>query len=147
MNEQILMNPDGDVINGEVGVVCCDLVDIDELQGFVAPRGSLSILNVNIRSCRKNFSSLESLLSLCNFSFDIIVFTETWLTKATDFTYHLLGYNKFSVYRDGRGGGVSAYVTKSLNSVLIDQLTIISDSTEILSLKIYNDNINFILIK
>ena len=41
--------------------------------------GAISLLNVNIRSVRRNFPCLESFLDMVNASFDIIAVTEKWL--------------------------------------------------------------------
>ena len=52
----------------------------------------LSILNLNMRSIPKNFTTLNQLLALNKISFDIIAITETWLHENLEKLYTLNGY-------------------------------------------------------
>lgn len=123
--------------------VNCRKTTINEFSKLKLQPNSFSIIHVNIRSARENFSSLESLLSLNKQCFDVIALTETWLSENTDHTYNLLGYKKFSLYRNGRGGGITVYVKGSHAVELVNGLSFMSEITEVLTLNIHNANINF----
>ena len=95
-----------------------------------------SIFLVNIRSCRRNFSILESFLALNSGRFDIIALTETWLSADIDVTFDMMDYDKLNLYRGSHGGGVSIYVKKAHNAKILEELTFLSGDMEVLSIMI-----------
>ena len=97
---------------------------------------SISIITYNIRSFSANEDTLSSLLdSLVSYP-EIIVLTETWFSKNNEFAIN--GYNGYHITRnDGRrSGGVSVYVSKSLDSKFLPEITFCNYSIEICSVKI-----------
>ena len=55
----------------------CNSFSLSDFKDFSPPLKSISIFNVNIRSCRRNFTKLESLLTMTKYCFDFITLTET----------------------------------------------------------------------
>ena len=131
-------------LNDYPNVVCND-VDLEQFRQLKLHSHSFSLLNVNIRSCRRNFPSLEAFLSIQNSNFSIISLTETWLEESHDHAFNLYGYKKYSLYRNRYGGGVSIYVRSSLNSKIISELSYVSDDIEILTLSVAASDTNYIV--
>lgn len=125
--------------------VNCSTLSTEDYKSLSLLSNQFSIFHVNIRSSRKNFSILEGFLSLNSNSFDVISLTETWLNNELDEIFNLHGYNKFSIYRNKNGGGISVYVKKIHKARLIEDITYVSDCMEILSLNITCGNVNFVL--
>ena len=103
---------------------------------------SLSIMNINIRSMRKNFNLMQIFLSLLCFRFTVIVVTETWLTSDQDHCFEIPGYNRFALYRNNYGGGISVYVDTTVMTTTVDDMTYISDEYELLGLKLRLRDVN-----
>lgn len=125
--------------------VVCDIIDLDGFGDIRIASNSISVLNVNIRSCRRNFPKLEYLLSLRQRNFDIITLTETWLEKNIDHCFNLNGYNKFDVYRNSHGGGVSIYAKNNFKVEVLNNLTFVSEQLEMLSLNVKYQNFEFMI--
>ena len=80
---------------------------------------NFSLLNLNIRSIRKNFKTLEQLLAQSNKEYDIITISETWLDNFCDIDdYRLEGYSAplFQNRTIRRGGGVMIYFRECVES-------------------------------
>ena len=104
-------------------------------QEFCLKSEYLSILNVNVRSLGKNFTSLLAFLSLVKTRFKFIVVTETWLSDSDEGLFSINGYNPVSVNRQNRrGGGIRIYYTENLNVSIVDNLTGLFDSHESLTI-------------
>lgn len=74
----------------------------------------LWFFHLNARSLRNEQDELEIYLHDLHIQFDILAFTETWITDKDD-AVTLGGYTAESVYRkDRRGGGVSLYIRHNL---------------------------------
>ena len=78
----------------------------------------VSVITYNIRSFSANEETLFTLLdSLVSYP-QIIVLTETWFSE--DNKFEINGYNGYHTVRsDRRSGGVSVYVSKSLESQIL----------------------------
>ena len=72
----------------------------------------LSIIHVNCRSLKANFTAFKRCIEQLNGKFDIIAVSETWLTDVDQIDdYMLQNYNLAHVDRlNNRGGGVLIYV-------------------------------------
>ena len=95
----------------------------------------VSVITYNIRSFSANEETLFTLLdSLVSYP-QIIVLTETWFSE--DNKFEINGYNGYHTVRsDRRSGGVSVYVSKSLESQILSEITFIYNYIEICSVKI-----------
>lgn len=120
----------------------CQELSAEDVNTLDISNSHLSIIHVNIRSVRRNFSILESFLSFHNFAYDIICITETWLTQNVD-TFNLDNYRKFCLYRNSHGGGIMIFLKNCFTVNIITDMTYISNEVEILSLSISNNSINF----
>ena len=93
-------------------------------------RKSFSIINYNIRSCRRNFATFLTMLSGLMFQFTIIILCETWLSQSIDFGYDISGYNQLNSYRNKQGGGIKVFYNNEYSTQIIDQFTFINDVFE-----------------
>lgn len=83
-----------------------------------------SVYHLNICSLYPKFEEVCAELSLLTFKFDIICFTESWLTEATSGMLSMDNYESFHNFRnDRRGGGISAFVRGSYETSLVGELT------------------------
>ena len=77
---------------------------------------NLSIIILNIRSFNKNIDNFLTFLGLFTYEPDILIFTETWLTKYDDPIIYFKNYNIYQMNRSfknkKRGGGVAILVKK-----------------------------------
>lgn len=71
--------------------------------------------------------------------------TETWLDENIDFDFNIVGYNKYDMYRNSHGGGITIYCRSSYNIELNSNFSFISDEIEILTLKAGTSDFNFII--
>lgn len=125
--------------------VDCKQFDVGNLCSFSSSGGSVSVLGVNIRSCRKNFAALESFLSLCRCDFDFITITETWLDENDNHIFNIDGYKKFCLFRNRHGGGIMIFVKCIFEAEMVDELSFISDFFEVLTLKVAIGNFSLSL--
>ena len=74
------------------------------------------ILNLNIRSLKKNFEEFKFLIEKLEKTPSIICLTETWLTqKDNPEVFNLPGYHPITgKHRDGKRGGIAVYIAESL---------------------------------
>ena len=87
---------------------------------------ALSIIHFNIRSLPTNLHHLEVLLVSFTQLPDIIVLTETWLTKDKKDTINLNGYYSFNLVRDQKlHGGVSIYIKQNIDTKLLEKFSFI----------------------
>ena len=99
----------------ELNYISCDidnfLYDFPFLDGYC----NLSVLNLNIRSCRRNLYEFQVLLSSLKFKCTFIVLTEIWLDIRREWeTFSIAGYKRYTIYRNahGGGGGVLEFIFK-----------------------------------
>src|SRR2546425_741590 len=98
---------------------CTKYVTLEELADINFSSESLTILQLNCRSLKKNFDQLNLLLSNFSTAPQIISLSETWLKPSDQLPYFSIpGYQFISVpRRKKRGGGVGFYISNSLNFV------------------------------
>ena len=76
----------------------------------------LSILHLNIRSTKKNFSELQILLNTLDYKFNYIALTESWLKPHNANLYDIEGFNHEYITREEKiGGGISLYIKDGIN--------------------------------
>ena len=96
----------------------CGIYKPDQIQKL-AGAVNFSLLNLNIRSLKKNFDKLQGLLITMGCNFDIIGCTETHLNDNSYLDlFKLEGYNLHKRNRDrgGKsGGGVCLFCKTSIN--------------------------------
>ena len=83
------------------------------------------------------------LLSILNYNFSVICFSETWLdeTNNENSNYELPGYYSIHQIRNNcKGGGVSIYINKALNFKTKDDLSINCKDVESLCIKLLLEN-------
>ena len=133
-------------VNQNPRVECLN-VDPESFSNYVRhmKNKSFSIISYNIRSCRKNFSLFLAMLTGLMFEFTVIALYETWLTKEIDYGYNIPGYKQLNNYRNNHGGGIKVFYGENYNVEKIDELTFINEFFEILSFKILNRNLNYIV--
>lgn len=92
----------------------------------------IAILHINIRSLFHKIEHLKGLLAQLKVKFDILCFTESWLSDSNKKLVSILGYNSFHSLRPAgqRGGGISVFIDKkfqvttksSVSSAVIEAL-------------------------
>ena len=103
-------------------------------------RDKLSALNLNIRSLPKNFDRFLIFLERLNYSFDIIILTETWLNDKSKHDYPIPGYDcMHSVRSDGRGGGISIFYKENYSCELLSNVNSFHDCFESLTIRINSE--------
>ena len=68
---------------------------------------------MNIQSLRSKYDKLECLLAKIN-EFDILCFSETWLSESEAHLYDLPNYFTVPSFRQSRGGGTSIYIKNNI---------------------------------
>ena len=126
--------------------VACNYYSPESVRGVIAQcRSPFSLLSVNIRSCRKNFSSLLSLLNVYMLNFTLLILVETWLTEGIDFGFDISEYNQLNIYRNGNGGGIKVFFRDALNVQVLDELTIVNNIAEILTFYLLGVNFRYLI--
>ena len=88
---------------------------------------SLSILMLNIRSCKKNFDQFIENFQNCILKFSCIILTETWLTSGRDNIFDISGYHCHDLYRNQYGGGIKLYVKNCVKSKVLNNFTMLNN--------------------
>ena len=81
---------------------------------------------VNIRSIRKYFTELSTLLASLPKKFDFIILNETCLTENEEAAYGITGYTSYNAPRNCNGGGLMIYASNNLNHSIMNDLTLSS---------------------
>ena len=110
----------------------------------------LSICHLNIRSLPKNLDIFNTTLAASNSNFNLLAFTETWLTPSNVDAHGIKGYSHEYLIRDGKaGGGTSIFITQNWNYKLREDLSYHDNDMELLWLEIDKDSVktksNFII--
>ena len=126
----------------------CQFYSQDELKTNLSKynKNSFSLFMLNIRSCRKNFSNMLSLLSDVFFKFSLIILIETWLIKDIDYLFDIDGYKDLNLYRNSHGGGIKILYQKSLKIKFVKGLTIRNEIMEVLTFYLTENNIKYLII-
>ena len=132
----------------DVPKVPCDYYNvesfIDHMRKFKTK--SLNVLTYNIRSCRKNFASFASFLSLFTVKFTILILCETWLSDDVDYGFDLDGYSQFNVYRNIHGGGLKVYYDEGIDNIkLLENFTFANNIVEIITFMITTSTVKYVV--
>ena len=81
----------------------------------------VTILHLNVRSIRKHYAELESLVSGLDSQPDILCLSETWLSNDNINSYSIKGYKHLAVKNRNtvKGGGVTIQLRNSCNLVTV----------------------------
>ena len=123
-------------IEGNDPVVFSENVNDTELKNELnnyRPDKPFSILNYNIRSCRRNFSMFYACISHFLFNFSLIVLTESWLNLDTDHGFQIPQYKQLNLYCNSVGGGIKVYFLDFFNGQIIENFTYVSNIMEVLT--------------
>ena len=113
----------------------CTYVDIEEMHSIL-PVNKLSILYLNIRSCRRNFDTFLNYFSHFLLKYSFIVLVETWLTKSFCKLFTLCGFKHLDSFRANDGGGIRIYYRNTFDVKLLPDFTTVSNVYEVLTLEI-----------
>ncbi|XP_065650727.1 beclin-1-like protein A [Hydra vulgaris] len=107
-----------------------------------------SILNINVRSLKKNFENFKLLLDELKHDFKIICLTETWCKCGeTNAEFELINYKSVHQPRNfGIGGGVSIFIHNSINYSLRNDLCVNEIDCESLCIELKNKNTKNIIV-
>ena len=127
--------------------VPCSYYSPDNLNSHVSKykNRSFSMINFNIRSCRKNFASFLAFICLISINFSIIVLCETWLNANIDYGFEMDNYNQFNIYRNSMGGGIKILCDSSLRVKMLNEYSFISGVFEILTLSVIGSNFTYLI--
>ena len=128
--------------------VPCEEVNQDDLKNKLNQFSdtSFSMINFNIRSCRKNFSLFLVFLSQLLFNFSLIVLTESWLTKSIDYEFNIPNYETINLYRNSHGGGIKVYYSSKFAVEILDNFTFISDIMEVLAFWLLGSTFKYLIV-
>jgi hypothetical protein len=104
---------------------------------------NLSLIHLNIRSLNSNFEKFRNLIEDCQFAFNIMCLSETWVTDASfknNSNFHFSNYNAIHLQRTTnlRGGGVLIYIKTNIIYKVRNDLTVSDANGEILTIEIIN---------
>ena len=116
-----------------------------DINGFRAlelnDRRDFCMLHLNSRSLLPKIDNLQGYLQGLGTKFDVMCFTETWLTMDTKDLANFTGYTAFHNLRSGRrGGGVSIYVDSKYSATILDCCTLSDTSIESIFLSVTIDS-------
>lgn len=101
-----------------------------------AARRRIKVFHLNTRSIRHKTDKILNIFSSLTFSFDLLLFSETWLTADKDPPY-FENYTYNGLVRPvGRGGGVAIYVKQSLKHEVVPQFSVINEVVECLMVRL-----------
>ena len=101
-------------------------------------KNTFKILQINIRSIKRNLSELNNLLVDYKLIPDIITLSETWLKTTSKFNPYLQGYNYINGKLIKKVGGVGIFIKDNLRYRQVDNYLINADDTEELWIEIIN---------
>ena len=76
---------------------------------------NLSVLNINMRSLKSNFTLLTGFLYQLKCPVKVIVVTESFLDDSSSGLYNIPGFKKVQVNRPSHGGGIVAYIHHTID--------------------------------
>ena len=99
-----------------------------------------SIIHFNIRSILPKIDEIRSELSLLEFPFSVLCFTESWLT---DQLKNLVSFDRYDAFHnlrvDRRGGGISVFVSKEFKTNILSDYTVMTEHFESLFIELRSD--------
>ena len=102
-----------------------------------SPKNHLSVFNTNARSLLKHKGEYEvlfqSIKQNCNFEFDIITFTESWLDNSIEHLAKFDGYNMITKHKipNKEGGGIVIYIKDSIEYKIRHDLSFPTDKNHL----------------
>lgn len=117
----------------------CKLYDLPSFRHSLKNyKPNFSALHMNMRSMKGKQDPLELFLNSMGFSFDAIIFTETWLTR-NDQLPPLSGYKGTGMVREGkRGGGIAIYVKEQHSIIALNELSVMDTNVECMAVNTGN---------
>ena len=88
------------------------------------------ILHMNVRSLKKNINKIDELLGLISCSPEIMVISETKITKRNNNFVHIENYHFHSFDSSTNSGGIGIYLHTTLNYKLRPDLSLNVDLVE-----------------
>ena len=122
----------------------CSYLNVDDLSPFICSM-SLSILMLNIRSCKKNFDQFVAKFYNYINAFSCIIFTETWLSEERDKIFDIHGFYCCNLYRNHYGGGIKVYLKNNIKSSVLKSFTFCTKLFEILTIELIFCGCKFLL--
>ena len=116
----------------------CDYYIEDQFKKQFA-KNNFSILHLNARSLKANFTEINNYVGSLDKSFDIIAISETWLDKSVNLNdFCIPNYNVTYTNRcDKRGGGVLLYVNKDIHFKKLENYSVaINELLEIVTIEL-----------
>ena len=134
-------------IHGRTDINCIsNYYDINTYNQLPNPDNKLNFMHINSRSLPKNFDNIKAFLNTLSTPPDILAITETWLSVFNRNLFQLNGYHAYHLVRKTRSqGGVSVFVSNSIQSTQIDNLTLVNDNIEILTTNVSANSSSYIL--
>lgn len=86
-------------------------------------RHFLSVLQLNVQRV-SNIDKFHNIITLVNsmaIKPDVLIFTETWITRGTESVYQIPGYESFHCCRDTQSAGIAVYYKPELQCEIMDQ--------------------------
>ena len=111
-------NPDSNHVDMKNVQISCEYYTEDQFKksAKVQVPNSFSFFHLNIRSIPQHYDQLTDYLSILNFSFSVMAFSETWLHDNITCLYPLENYRAIHSCRmTTSGGGVSLYILDHFN--------------------------------
>ena len=106
---------------------------------------NLTLYHLNVCSLLPKCDEVQTELSLLECQFDVLCFTESWLTEQNKHLVSFNGFNSFHNLRvDRRGGGVSFFVSDRFKVNVLSQLNMSNVNCESLFLELVMGNIKLV---
>ena len=141
--ETLFQDVSMEIINQLFGHLDFDRVskyfDIFSYNNFLKSQNlsSLNIIHLHSRSLPKNYDNIVSHFNSLHSQPDIITVTETWLTDTNKHLFDFPGYHSCHLIRKKRPHeGVSIFISVTLHSQQIGDLTLVNDQIEVNTVKI-----------
>ena len=134
---QLITNPEEAYFNYFDDRQYYDLNSINNYIDTNTPK-SINIININIRSDRKNLDEFLINLERTRTKFQVIILTETWLNCQENFN-EISDYNSF---QPKKRGGVSILIQSNITATIIPHLTV-NEIFESLAVELVKNNNKF----
>lgn len=126
----------------------CDYIDIKNFNESVTTnQNDFTVLCWNCRSLYPKIDEIKLTISELNCNFDIITFCESWLNETSKDMIQFDNYNSLHSLRSNgkRGGGISTYISKHIDSRLIPLATMNNDNIETLFIDLTHNGKRIVL--
>lgn len=98
---------------------------------------TVSLIYLNIRSLRRNFTSLLVRINKIIKKIKLIILVETNINNIENSLYNIPGFNSIFLNREGKGGGIAIYIKENIDYV---QISLNSNSFEIMQIDVKINN-------